>query len=292
MRKIWRRTAKLFFGRPTLWIPVFCADFISFCLWQLQGLAAQVLVHWLALHSSLPVYERQLYERQYAAHAMKLAVVTRPFAYATYFLNVCLYVAAFVITAQLVEVVDRNARPNFLEGLGAARMRLRGILGFSLKLCLFYVPAEIVACEGFLLMLKHPLHYDPLTVWTLNSGVGLATRAVVAYCLTPSAILLLCDSSVHSLQRDSKRWGRVFSFVAIIVISAIGYLAGVGEQAFLESHFIPVWHRLEIDFAASLLRAFPYTALFIALSLIATSDAQEPELCRWGQRASAQAAKG
>ena len=281
MNELWRKTAKLFFGRPTLWIPVLCADFICFCLWQIQGLAAQVLVHWLALHSSLLQWS-PVYEGQYAAHALKLALVTRPFAYATYFLNVCLYAGAFVVTAELVEAIDRDAGPNFLGGLSAAKVPLRRILGFSLKLCLFYVPAEIVTCESFLLLLRRPLHYDPVTVGLLNAGVGLATRMVVAYCLTPSALLLLRDSPAHSLQRNSKRWGRFFSFVAIIVIAAIGHFAGVGEQALLESYFIPAWRRLEMDFAVSLLCAFPYIALFIALSLVEKRDAQEPELVTVG----------
>lgn len=281
MRELWRKTAKLFFGRPTLWVPVLCADFISFCFWQFQGLAAQVLVHWLTLHSSLFQWTPSSGD-PFAAYAVKLALVTRPFAYATHFLNVCLYATAFVVTAKLVEAIDRNARPDFLEAISAARVRLRGILGFSLKLCLFYVPAEIVMCKSLLLLLRHPLHYDPVAVGVLNASVGLATRTVVAYCLTPSALLLLRDSPVHSLQRDSKRWGRVFSFVLIIVISAVGYFAGIEGHAPLGTHFIPVWHRLEMDFAASLLRAFPYIALFIALSLIEKRDAAESEVVAVG----------
>lgn len=277
MREIWRRTWSLFFNRSVLWLPVLCAEFLSSWLWRLQRLAAADLIHWLILHTSL--FRLTVSGgRPWEAWHVKLAFITSPFVFGTYFLNVCLYATALVVTAKLVEASDRDVRPDFLVGLRAARVQLRRILGFSLKFFLCYVPAAIGAFEGLRLVLRDPLHYDPLLVRALNSALSLVTYLVVAYFLTPSALLLLRDSPLPPLERDSVRWGRVFSFAAVIVILAVGYLANVAEQTLLESHFIPVFPHLMMSLAVSLLCAFPYIPLFIALSLIATSDAQEPEL--------------
>lgn len=275
MRDIWRKTARLFWERPVLWVPVLCADFLGFWLLWFQRLAAKKLIIWLLFkHSTLG---GSLVPR-YSMPGLTLlgVLIGGPLEWGSFFLDIGFYTMAFVMTGVMVGMISQESIPDFSLAFHVARLRLRRILGFSLKLillCAVWLALIAVASTKFS---DRP---RPISGYLFGFGMGAVGFLIAAYCLTPSALLLLRDAPSRLERRESALWGRGFSIATAIAVSAIAYFAGVAERSFLAStNFAGDIPQLILNLAVSLLAAFPYIALFIALSLIEASDTKEPEL--------------
>jgi hypothetical protein len=265
MRDLWRKTTALFWESPILWLPVVCADLLAFCFTRVQKLLTWQLINSFLLgHSALtgqaipPVDQR--------AVIIKAAILGGPFVWGTYFLNTCLYTAAFVITATLVRTLEQHLRPDLpLVLLGS---RTRRILVLSIKLLALWALAValIVPTTTLAQKWKFPATY-------LAPCFVVLASVSIAYCMAPSGISLLRDAQSRSVTAEYITWGRSFSILMVLASLAVGYFVPMVERSLFASPFlvrgIP---RLIIEAIASSVTAFPYVLLFISLSLIATND--------------------
>jgi hypothetical protein len=209
---------------------------------------------------------------------MKAAILFGPFVWGTYFLNTCLYTAAFVITAMLVGTLEQHLRADMPLVLGSLRSRIRRILIFSTKLLALYALATVLLLQATTLAQKWKF---PVT-YLIPCFLVLASVSI-AYCMAPSGISLLRDAQSRSVTPEYITWGRSFSILMVLASLAVGYFVPMVERSLFASPLlvrgVP---RLIIEALASSVAAFPYVLLFISLSLIATNDRGEPERAHSG----------
>jgi hypothetical protein len=258
MENLWRNTVALFWERPVLWLPLVCANLAAFCLTRVQGLLTRQLVHWYVTRSSslLPAFDHFL--------AIKITLITGPFVWGTYLLNICFYVTAFIITASLV----RRLPSVFFE----FRSRLGDILSFSLKLFALWIIAALlftVISVGLDFRKTRLLAKSPF-IFVLAALVSMC----IAYLITPSAIFLVGTVKSRLISLESVRWGRRFSILAVAASLAIAFFVQFEERSLVTTAPISRGKLLiAIGAVTSLLAAIPYIPLFISLSLIADGEA-------------------
>jgi hypothetical protein len=272
MRDLWRKTTALFWENPVLWLPVVCADLLAFCFTRLQKLLTWQLINSFLLSRSArtgqaipPVDER--------AVITKAAFLGGPFVWGTYFLNTCLYTAAFVVTAVLVDALGQHLRPDLPLVLGSLRSRIRRILVFSIKLLALYALATVLLLQATTLAQKWKFPTTDLVLCFL-----VLAFVSIAYCMAPSGISLLRDAQLRSITPEYITWGRSFSILMVLASLAAGYFVPLVEQSLFVSPLLARGvQRLIIEAIASSAAAFPYVLLFISLSLIATNRTGEQE---------------
>jgi hypothetical protein len=272
MRELWHKTTALFWENPVLWLPVVCADLLAFCFTQLQKLLTWQLINsFLLSHSALTGQAIQPVDRH--AVIVKAAILGGSFVWGTYFLNTCLYTAAFVVTATLVRTLEQHLRPDLPLVLGSLRSRSRRMLVVSIKLLALYALAGLLLIQATTLAQKWAL---PAT-YLIPCFLVLATVSF-AYCMAPSGISLLRNAQSRSVTHEYITWGRSFSILMVLASFAIGYFAPMVERSLFASPLLARgFPRLMIEAIASSVAAFPYVLLFISLALIATIDAGDTE---------------
>jgi hypothetical protein len=272
MRDLWRKTTALFWENPILWLPVVCADLLAFCFTRLQKLLTRQLVNSLLLsHSALT--GQVIPPADQHAVITKAAIIFGPFVWGTYFLNTCLFTAAFVVTATLVSALEEHVRPDLPLVLGSLRSRSRRILVLSIKLLALYALAAALLLQATTLAQKWKF---PVT-YLIPCFLVLVT-VCIAYCMAPPGISVLRNAESRSVTPEYIAWGRSFSMLMVLSSLAAGYFVPMVEQSLFASPLlargIP---RLIIEALASSVAAFPYVLLFISLSLIAANDTGEAE---------------
>jgi hypothetical protein len=272
MRELWRKTTVLFWENPILWLPVVCADLLAFCFTRLQQLLTLQLINLFLLSHSALTGQATPPVDQHAA-ITKAAIIFGPFVWGTYFLNTCLYAAAFVVTATLVRTLEQHLRPDLPPVLGSLRSRIQRVLVFSFKLLALYALAGLLLIQATTLAQKWKL---PAT-YLIPCFLVLAAVSF-AYCMAPSGISLLRDAQSRSVTPEYITWGRSFSILMVLASFAIGYFVPMVERSLFASPLLSRGiARLIIEAIASSVAAFPYVLLFISLALIATNDTGEAE---------------
>lgn len=278
MRELWQKTAALFWERPILWVPVLCADFLRYWLWTFEDTASRKLVIWLLYkHSVLGGLVPRTSGSEISL-ILKAALIGAPPLWGSYFLDICFYTSALLMTSALAEMIVAESKPDLLVALRFMKLRLRRVVPFSLKVFLFLVGGAVIFAStlgrfGGGLTRMYIYGFGATAIWS----------ALIAYFMAPAAILLLRDSQSALLKRESAVRGRAFAIAATIAVSAIAYFATLAEQSSATSpifaHGAPV---LAVNCVASLVAALPYIPLFIALSLIEKSDTAESEVATVG----------
>jgi hypothetical protein len=268
MRDLWRKTTALFWENPILWLPVLCTDLLAFCFTRLQKLLTRHLIDSLLFsHSALTGQAIQPSGR--SALIMKAALLNGPLVWGTYFLNTCLYTAAFVVTATLVGTLAQHVRPDLRLVLISTGSRMRRILVFSVKLLALYALAFAFLVPATTVAQKWKFPY-------LAPGFVILTSILISYCMAPAGISLLRDRQSRTVTAEYVKWGRAFSILMVLGSIALGYFVPMVEQSLFASPLlvrgIP---RVIIEALSSSVAAFPYVLLFISLSLIATNDPVE-----------------
>lgn len=277
MREIWRKTAELFWERPILWVPVLCAEFITFWLAQINNLITTKLGYWF-LWSPASVLSRALAPRGAGiSWLVKDMLIMVPFLWCGRFLLACLYAAAFVMTAALVDGISSSGKADLSFALYSTTQGLRRILGLALEIFLYFLACALLCIPLGLVDGSIRAHGIPLFI------VGYCEAFVfymgMAYFFVPASMLLLRDASSRLLKRESSLWGYGFSVGAALAIFAISYFSSLAEKTLAVAPvFTEGIPQLFVELAVSLLIAFPYIPLFIALSLIEKRDAAESEV--------------
>lgn len=280
MRRLWHETSDIFWQCPIFWLPTLVADFVTFCfqrLWLL--LRYEVIFRFMQRHSVLGNTPAYLIHGAVPTAATILLGFLRLFET---FLGICFYTTAFLITAQLVSGHLQSSATEYRLVAAMLKKHRRSILVFSLKLFLLSVLAGVLAAEavGFLTpRLNHlPLLYG-VTAPYVAVFSAILLSACVAYIVTPSAVTLLRLPNSPPVKSEALAVGRTFAVVAVVVSSSAGIFSEAVERFFFRdvTHIHPI--ALQAIYAiASLLTAFPYIVLFIALALIATGSIEESEV--------------
>jgi hypothetical protein len=100
----------------------------------------------------------------------------------------------------------------------------------------------------------------------------------MAYFVAPIAMRRIDAMALKPLTAESKRNGRIFAVLAVVVSSFLGYCLPFIETSFIAEPFFGNSSAIAILGAiVSLVTAIPYVVLFIALTLIVDGDAAASE---------------
>ncbi|HEX4022033.1 MAG TPA: hypothetical protein VHX63_12885 [Acidobacteriaceae bacterium] len=277
MQELWRKTITLFWSEPILWLPVLCADIAAFCLTRLQKFFTRQIVLWFLQNHHSVLSNSPASSNNIAVFIMKAALLAGPFVWGTYFLCICLYTAAFVVTASLVHQFLQRQQSDLSFALTSLRSCFRSISFFSLKLLgLYAIAAVFLVSATSLIQSVHPAKF--LTEQPVIFSSFFLISVWIAYNMTPAGIRLLRNPQSPSITAQSIKSGRTFAILIVLASTTIGYFAQVSEMSFSStSLFSRGIGLLTMEGVASLIVAFPYVLLFIALALTATRNVEDVE---------------
>jgi hypothetical protein len=274
MRQIWHHTVHLFWQNPILWLPLIFADLLAFCLGLVQSsLSHEIAARFFEDHSlpgNTPEYSRQ------ATTLIQNQVLAASFGLVTQLLSICLYTLAFLITAQLVRLILQDLSPNLWSAVRSASLHLGAIFSFSLKLFGWAIVSALLLATPvyFFIFQNHQRRLMETPLFT--HGLALLVAICVAYFITPAAIELLRSPTSQPVPPKVAWQGCGFSIPIVMVSQAIAFCAEIAERSFLSNSIRAQPLDVQaIHAIASLLSAFPYIFLFIALSLITISAVED-----------------
>lgn len=270
MKDLWRKTWNLFREYPILWVPYLAAELLAIGLWQLRGMVEKVIFQWFTTrHSALG--NSVTPNLDHAALA-KASLAYAPIGFATIFFVVCLFVIAMVATAQMVNAVASDQRPELNKSLNGIVSRWTKILTFAFKF-LFAWLIFFAVSVWLLAVLVNMMHQSelPTSLW-VSSIEATCVTVCLAWFLTPAAIRLLRSPDPEPVSTIVRRQGTI---LALLVISIEGLLGIIAQ---------PVDARLMTDMPAEreavilltkLAVNLPFVMLFIGLALLAVNFSGE-----------------
>lgn len=280
MRQLWRKTSDIFWQFPILWLPTLVADVVTFCferLWWL--LRHEVIFRLMQSHSVLDNTP------DYRIHGVAPTALTILLAFLKLFetfLGICFYTAAFLITALLVQGFLQNFSVEYSFVAAMLKQQRRNIFVFSLKLFLLLILAAALVTEAVIFLTPRLSHLPQLYGVTAADVVNISVILLlvcVAYIITPSAIALLRLPDLPPVKSNAVVAGRIFAMLAVAASSVVDVFAGPVERVlFREVAHINTVTSQTTYAIASLLGAFPYIFLFIALALIASRNTEDEDI--------------
>lgn len=278
MRQLWRNAANLLWQHPILWLPLLFADLLAFCLGEVQKLLAHAIaVRSLQEHSALGNTPYTNIHRDTSQVWEQL--LTSSSGLLIQFLSVCLYTAAFLITANLVRLFLQNLSPNLWSSVKSANLRLPAILSFSLKLfVLSFVIALFITTPLYFVFFRNHRGNIVATPY-FAYGVTLLISLCVAWIITPAAITLLRSPNFKPITSKTIMRGIGSSILTVTASTTLALLAQIAQRSLLSNSapMQPIAIQA-IHAIASLLTSVPYIFLFIVLALLATSDVDDAKL--------------
>ncbi len=276
MRQLWRSAANLLWQHPILWLPLLFADLLAFCLGRVQKLLAYAIaLRSLQEHSVLGNTPYINVQRGTSQVWPQLLISSSGLL--IQFLSVCLYTAAFIITANLVRLFLQNLSPNLWSAVKSAKLRLPAIFSLSLKLfVLSFVIALFITTP--LLFFRSHLGSIVATPY-FPYGFTLLISLCVAWIITPAAITLLRSPNFKPITSKTIMRGIGSSISTVIASTTFALVAQIAQRSLLSnSAQMPPIAIQAIHAIASLLTTVPYIFLFIVLAVLATSDVDDAKL--------------
>jgi hypothetical protein len=276
VKELWRRSTALLLKHPILWVPVICADLVSFGV-DLPLLAAARTLSYGLIHQFMPVLSQGgtiPISPQPSLLFSYLQLASLAFAGA--FIRVCLYAFALLIVASLVKMAIEGGRPVFGRSLRAVRPDAGRGIGFAAKIfglgiVLVDVPIALFATVAPLL--SHGTHQRSLLTshifrfcWTT------LLTAALAYLVTPSALRLLRPRTQKLIECEKLRMGRLFAMLvaaASVAIESLCQTAVRTVSASSSGRVLPSMTRDAMGLGGSLLSAIPFAVVVVALALLA-----------------------
>lgn len=195
-----------------------------------------------------------------------------PIGFATIFVIVCLFVAALMVTAGMVDEIDRVQRPEARESLARIAPQWRGILLFSLKFLVAYGVFGAGVSFLYIYLLDAVHHQELATSAILLPMMVLVEVGCVAWLVTPAAIRLLQHKTTGLVSAQARNRGTILAILAAEVGMALGVIAQKMEaRIILDSQ----WEFTALSALNSIVANAPDVLLFIALALIAAKYTQE-----------------
>ena len=249
MRELWRKTAGLFWEKPAIWLPVIVAEFVE----QLFELAR------LHLRNALLPSRSEMFDifNQPSPGALRLIALSRALAL---LLTVMVWTCAFVYIAGSVE----SDKPSIDFALGARLLRARVSRVSLFSVGLFGANALLGAV--MLLPMVFSINFPRFARFWGNSQWLMTPLALsmLAFFTAGFALRLLAPKT-NFAEKDIINAG-VFAMLGVLASQAI-MLAGNHANLAVEA----AGQFRAFSYLISLLSAFPYTPLFLALGVIASS---------------------
>ena len=264
MTNLGRRVSYLFWQHPILWLPLLCVDFVAHWLHRLQKLASHQLLVWLLPHES--VFSHNPAPLTPGSSLVRDAWwITTPISWGNFLLCLCLYIAAFIVTAHFVQQLLHETGPNLSLSLQFLRPRQRKLFLFSLIIFLLFPVLEAFSTAPIAARISF-IPFDPLTQSLI---LGAAALTALGFLIAPSALKLIQPSQAEPIPRAAKTQARIFAAIAVAATAILGYTSPAIERGFYND-FSAHWQILSpiLAITGSLIATFPYIALAIALSLL------------------------
>jgi hypothetical protein len=274
MRNLWRATAYLFWQHPVLWLPLIVADLTAFCIESLKRLLTHQIVLWLVQRHSASILSSGPEYSDQASASVKAALLTLPFIWGTYFLSILLYTMAMLATAAILHNLSVARDTNLPAVAPMIWSSMRRALVLSIKLLALCATSALLF--GPLIILSLTFGSKPFWQFPTFLFSELLTTLVmvgISYLITPSALRLIQYLNPSVGFQWTYGQGRLVGAAAVVVSAGLSLLLQKAEPSILRdlhphgSAFVYM-----INAVISLIVAFPYIPLFIALYLIARPD--------------------
>lgn len=275
MQKLCGRVAELLRMHPILWLPYIAADLLAICLWRLRGLAEKGIFHLFTTGHSHSVLGGDIAFHRYDSAALaRASIAYAPIGIATIIAVVCLFVAALVATAYIVDSIEREQRPDAREILSKLAAHWRRILLFALRFLItvgvFFAGTTLLSY--YLLSLAH--RQELLTSFWLLAGVILIGVGCTAWLVMPAAMRLIRGEAAVLVSTQTRIRGTILAILAVEAGAAIGFFVPKLEASMLLNSR---WKITALSAFNSVIANAPDALLFIALALLAAELSREDD---------------
>jgi hypothetical protein len=274
MRNLFRRSSFLFWQYPTLWLPVDIADLAAFCLTQLQTRLTHFMVARLvAGHSVLGNTPDPV---DGGLSVIKVALLTRPMVWGDHLLSLCLYTAAMIAISTLVPQLIAEGSSSPKRVLSILQKSGSSLVIFAFKI-LILIGIAAIPLAIFAGLISHGSLRVPfygaviVPIYYAGYAIGLLLSAAIGYLIAPSAITLLRHRGAGPISREAVRLARIAAVLTQFASGTLYLLAAHIGHSFI-SPTTPIGATYAVEAAESVVSAVPYIVLFIALSLLASTD--------------------
>jgi hypothetical protein len=273
MQKLFRKVAELLIKHPILWLPYITADLFAICLWRLRGLAEKGIFHWFTTNRSVLGGENVLPSNDHAALG-RASIAYAPIGIATIVAVVCLFVAALVVTATMVNAIERTQKPSGRKVLADLAVQWRKIFLFALWFLIVFISfaAATAGLSIYLFILAHH-QYLPVPFW-LEAGLALVTAGCGAWLVTPALMRLLRKGGATSVSIRKRNRVAILAILAAEAGLALGFFMSKMEASMF---FNSQWQITAISVLNSVVANAPDALLFVALALLAVELPMETE---------------
>ena len=181
------------------------------------------------------------------------------------YLEICLFVVALFVTADMVRRVLAEQRTEMVRAVRGVVPRLREVLLLSvLYFAVMAVLSAVFLFVGTSSFTPERLHQLAISR-TFITAFGLATQCCLAWLLLPAAIRLLRPPGSPEISAQQRRVGTVLAVVAAVGQMLLQFAAG------------NVWESWTVVVVNTVIVNLPLVFFFIVLALMAMEmEAEEP----------------
>jgi hypothetical protein len=271
MQKLCRRVANLLMKHPILWLPYIGADLLAIGLWQLRGLAEKGIFHWFATGHSVLGGDIALPRYDHAA-LIRASIAYFPIAIATIVVIVCFFVASLLVTADMVDSIEREQRPDGRAILVSLAAHWQKIILFALRFLIIFgsITAGITVLSYYLLFRMHRQYL--ITSFWLLAGVELVVVGCTVWLVLPAAMRLLGREATVTVPTQTRNLGTILAIIVTEIGVALGFIVPKLETSMMLNSR---WEITTLSVFNSMIANVPDVLLFVALALLATGELQE-----------------
>ena len=276
MKELWRRSTAVLRDHPIVWVPVLCADLLSFAAKTCSGaLGSQLVLS--VLRSQASVFSRP--SGLIASHVTSVAQAASWVAFlnlTTQFVTLCLYAFAALATWSLVHTVVDQPKPAFAAAIHRAESKRWRIFDlvlrtFGVVLCCSILPAVLLGLAMPFLPLARQ---DRMSFLHAGQFVTLLLGYIAAACwVAPRALRLMQAEPGTPIGPRTLGDARLVAAIAVAISLAISSICQMAVRSYpalrFRDHF---WASVVTGASVSLLSALPFVVLFVFLSLAADDE--------------------
>lgn len=261
--ELWRRTARLTYENPVLWLPVLLADLLGFGLQYGERTFASAMIR-NAFRSHSVLAGATGFDSS-SARVTFFSILSFLLRFGVEFLTVILYAWALFITARLV------ARCIAAKDWSDVANVAGKVLGLGLRAFLVVIAMVLSVFCIIELPLMWSRWHGLMTWWFFNDVVALVLMCASACVLVPAALRALSD--VPAPNRKHIHIARKSSIAAVVASTTLIVIAHFIEGQ-VRGSFTGV---LATQVVNSVIFVLPYAPLYVALALLA-ADSETTEI--------------
>jgi hypothetical protein len=267
MQNLWRKTSELFWQYPILWLPILLANTLEWLLlWSQKVLARRIVTFFVQGHRSVLGGRPDLSTDP--ATVMKASLVAGLLSAGIYLLFTCLFITALFVISKLVRNCLDNRPPELKAAvIDTLQSCKRKTVVLSIKILALFA-------AGTLLSIFAMLHLPRLTTVSyedIGYSFSCILTVAIAYLLTPSIVAALSPGRPVTSEMLAK--ARLIAMIGVAASDLIALFAQRAESSFFSKSTYPsALAQQLIGLTGSLVTAFPYIPISIALSVVAFSS--------------------